>query len=226
MEGNLREREGGREGEIFFHCMPAAALISWSILVNCFREGTADCVIKGEKKWKVFQCLRVQQFLLSPINACSFLYTVLAEWFYKSVEDCTDSMPEKRLSNDIAAVVFPPWSRKKSLCMCHMCKCHVIPCLCTLFPHGGHMQSAGKHISWQVIFTCTVCAFFFWDSVSVSLLLDPLQDTFSSLIMSLLFQFLKCVKDFLVIIIIKNDLYGAFQILIYKGKSRGHKKTP
>lgn len=67
---------------------------------------------------------------------------------------------------------------------------------------------------------------FFGDSVSVSLLLDPLQDTFSSLIMSLLFQFLKCVKDFLVIIIIKNDLYGAFQILIYKGKSRGHKKNP
>lgn len=57
MEGEperKRGREGGRRRrEIFFHCMPAAALISWSILVNCFREETADCVITGEKKWKV-----------------------------------------------------------------------------------------------------------------------------------------------------------------------------
>lgn len=37
------ERKGGRE--IFFHCMPAAAQISLSILVNSFREETADCVI-------------------------------------------------------------------------------------------------------------------------------------------------------------------------------------
>ena len=55
MEGNLREREEGREGrEIFFHCMPAAALISWSILVNSFRAEADDGFIKGEKNWKVF----------------------------------------------------------------------------------------------------------------------------------------------------------------------------
>ena len=68
MEGEP-ERKRGREGgrEIFFHCMPAAALISWSILVNCFREETADCVIKGGKEVEscVFQYLRVQQFLLN-----------------------------------------------------------------------------------------------------------------------------------------------------------------
>lgn len=39
-EREERGREGGREAgrQIFFHCMPAAALISWSILVNCFRD--------------------------------------------------------------------------------------------------------------------------------------------------------------------------------------------
>lgn len=42
---NRERREGwrggkrGREREIFFHCMPAAALISWSILVNSFTGG-------------------------------------------------------------------------------------------------------------------------------------------------------------------------------------------
>lgn len=63
-----RGREGGRERrEIFFHCMPAAALISWSILVNSFREETADCVIKRGKEVEscVFQYLTGQQFLLN-----------------------------------------------------------------------------------------------------------------------------------------------------------------
>lgn len=39
--GNLSERkEEGREGrrQIFFHCMPAAAVISWSILVKCYTD--------------------------------------------------------------------------------------------------------------------------------------------------------------------------------------------
>lgn len=35
--GNLSERkEEGRE--IFFHCMPAAALITWSVSVKCFTD--------------------------------------------------------------------------------------------------------------------------------------------------------------------------------------------
>lgn len=39
-EGEPEREERGRVGgrEIFFHCMPAAALISWSILVECFAD--------------------------------------------------------------------------------------------------------------------------------------------------------------------------------------------
>lgn len=43
--GGEPERGRGREGEIFFHCMPAAALISWCILVNSLIEETAAQVI-------------------------------------------------------------------------------------------------------------------------------------------------------------------------------------
>lgn len=77
MEGNLREREEGRgRREIFFHCMPAAALISWSILVNNLTEETADRVTKRKKEAEscVFQYLRVQQFFLNHVELSVFPY--------------------------------------------------------------------------------------------------------------------------------------------------------
>lgn len=55
---NLREREEGREGgggrgERFFHCMPAAALISWSILVNSFRKRQTTVSLKVDGRGKL-----------------------------------------------------------------------------------------------------------------------------------------------------------------------------
>lgn len=53
-----REKEEGMEGgrgkrEIFFHCMPAAALISWSILVTVSEQRQPTMSLKGRRRWKV-----------------------------------------------------------------------------------------------------------------------------------------------------------------------------
>lgn len=42
----------------------------------------------------------------------------------KSGSDCTHSKAEQ-----VIKFFFTPWSREDSLCVCHKCKCHVIPYL-------------------------------------------------------------------------------------------------
>lgn len=77
MEGNLREREEGRKGGrvIFFHCMSAAALISWSVSVNSFREETAYCVIR-KRSGKL--CFPVPKSATVPSQSLSaFPYVIL-----------------------------------------------------------------------------------------------------------------------------------------------------
>ncbi len=115
--------------------------------------------------------------------------------------------------------------------MCHMCKCHVIPYLFVYSvpswgPHAGCRQ---MHSSWQVIFSCTVCTY--CGTVCLQAInrkkekhVCSLAGVFLSLITTLwckvqdlsLLQFLKCVNNFLIIVITGFTLCFSFNHVFYK----------
>lgn len=224
-----RGRHGGREGEegdIFpLHACSCPDQLEY--FSNSFRAETANDVVKGEKEVEscVFQYLRVQQF---PLNHSSGFPHVVptGQQMYKILILVNHTARlRSRVFYDISVVVvaYSLDQERRSLCVVVICASIMwFPfCLCTLFPHGGHMKFAYRHSSRQVIFSCA-----YWGSLSdrfVSNKEDKKWFDFCSE------RFLKRVNSFLIIIIkfVKTICFVLpLMFYIYKSENKGSYEKP